>query len=191
VSTHDLILSGPYTVSVRPLTSPETCSASCGLPGKHRPRHGRPIARPGKLLTDSVEITRHRPGSQVTIADASYGGEEGRCQMGAVTCVGGIAVGWTSQRQPVVALHDRSRIHRHINWSTLQQAAWMKGCLSELGEDVTLAIVTDNDGTRKLGKNPGFHKRKKHINQRYHYIRQLELELTIEWRAGKCNEPIY
>jgi len=43
----------------------------------------------------------------------------------------------------------------------------MKGFLSELGDDhVTPAIITDNDGARKLGENPSFHKRTKHINQR-------------------------
>jgi len=72
-------------------------------------------------------------------------------------------------------LHDRSRMHRHI--SRKKQAAWMKGFLSELGEDVTPAIITGNDGARKLGENPGFHKR---IIQRYHYIRQQQAgELTI------------
>ena len=37
--------------------------------------------------------------------------------------------------------------------------------LSELGEYVTPAIITGNFGAKKLGENPGFHKRAKHISQ--------------------------
>ena len=66
----------------------------------------------------------------------------------------------------------------------------MKCFLSELGEDVTAAIITDNGGAKKLCENHGFHKRTKHIHQRYHYVRQqLGLgELTIKWKAGKYNK---
>jgi hypothetical protein len=47
-------------------------------------------------------------------------------------------------------------------------------------------MMTDNDGTRKLSENPGFHGRTKHINIHYHYIRsQLRQgELTIDWTPG-------
>jgi hypothetical protein len=130
-------------------------------------------------------------GTGVTVwVDASYGGdEEGRCQMGYVTCIGNTAVGWVSQRQPVVALSTTEAEYIAIS-AGAQHAAWMKNFLAELGENITPVIITDNDGARKLSENPGFHKRSKHINQRYHYIRQqLQLrELTVEWRAGKSNK---
>jgi len=155
------------------------------------PRHWDGAIRIARYLYGTASKGhRLRSGSQVTIwVDASYGGEEGRCQMGIVTCIGETAVGWTSQRQSVVALSTTEAEYIAIS-AGAQQAAWIKGFLSELGEDVTPTIITDNDGAKKLGENPGFHKRTKHINQRYHYIRQqLELgELTIEWKAGKWNK---
>jgi hypothetical protein len=66
----------------------------------------------------------------------------------------------------------------------------MLNFLAELGENIIPVIITDNDGARKLSENHGFHKRSKHINQRYHYIpQQLQLgELTVEWRSGKSNK---
>jgi len=114
--------------------------------------------------------------------DASYGeDEDGRCQMGMLTCIGNATVGWTSQRQKVVALSSMEAEYIALS-AGAQHAAWMKEFLAELEEVTTPVIITNNDGVRKLSENSGFHKKTKHIHQRYHYIwQQLELGLlTIE-----------
>jgi hypothetical protein len=140
---------------------------------------------------NGLKLSATTPSSGLTIwVDASYGGdEEGRCQMGILTCIGDTAVGWASQRQKVVALSSTEAEYIALS-AGAQHAAWMKEFLAELGEVTIPVIITDNDGARKLSENPGFHKKTKHIHQRYHYIRQqLELgELTIEWKAGKYNK---
>ena len=47
--------------------------------------------------------------------------------------------------------------------------------MSELGEEVsdgTLTVFEDNQGAIALAKNPEFHKRTKHIDIRYHFVRE-------------------
>ena len=36
-----------------------------------------------------------------------------------------------------------------------------------------ITIYEDNEGMRKFAHNPEFHKRSKHIDTRYHYVRQF------------------
>jgi len=70
----------------------------------------------------------------------SYGGEEVRCQMGTVTWIGETAAGWTSQRQPVVALSTTEAKYTAISAGAQQLAAWVKGFLSYLGEDAQCSL---------------------------------------------------
>ena len=132
---------------------------------------------------NGLKLSATSPSSGLTIwVDASYGGDEdGRCQTGMLTCIGNAAVGWTSQRQKVVALSSTEAEYIALS-AGAQHAAWMKEFLTELGEVTTPVIITNNDGARKLSENSGFHKKTKHIHQQYHYIwQQLELGLlTIE-----------
>jgi hypothetical protein len=71
-----------------------------------------------------------------------------------------------------------------------QEAVWIKARLNELGINTVPMVMTDNDGAKKLAQNPGFHRRTKHINIRYHYIRnQLSQgELTVNWIPGGRNK---
>lgn len=56
-----------------------------------------------------------------------------------------------------------------------QEAVWLKGMLYELGEypsDRPMMINEDNQGSIALAKNPEFHKRTKHIDICYHFVRK-------------------
>lgn len=130
-----------------------------------------------------------RAGSDVTVwVDASYGGENGRSQSGSVTCVGNTAISWSSRKQDVVALSATEAEYIAIT-SGAQDAVWIKRLLSELGEQITPKILTDNMGAKHLTTNSTFHRRTKHIEIRYHFIRQQlsQGELTIDWVSGKTN----
>ena len=63
------------------------------------------------------------------------------------------------------------------------EAVWLRLLLSELGhpQDPTLLYV-DNLGSIDLAHNPENHNRTKHIDVRYHYIRQLVENREIELR---------
>jgi hypothetical protein len=66
--------------------------------------------------------------------DASYGvGENGRRQTGTVTCIGDIAIGWSSRKQEVVALSSTEAEYIAMTVAA-QEAAWLKMLLEEIGE---------------------------------------------------------
>uniref|UniRef100_A0A1Y1NFD6 Copia protein n=1 Tax=Photinus pyralis TaxID=7054 RepID=A0A1Y1NFD6_PHOPY len=55
-----------------------------------------------------------------------------------------------------------------------KEVLWLRSFLNEIGEDVTSAtpLLVDNQSAIRLIKNPEFHKRTKHIDTKYHFIRE-------------------
>ena len=58
---------------------------------------------------------------------------------------------------------------------TTTEAVWLRNMLAELGlqKEGPITLFVDNQGAMRLANNPENHKRTKHINIRYHYIREL------------------
>ena len=57
----------------------------------------------------------------------------------------------------------------------IKEGVWLRQLLTELGHlkgNETIKIHADNKSAIALGKNPEFHKRSKHIDVQYHYIRE-------------------
>ncbi|CAI6377586.1 unnamed protein product [Macrosiphum euphorbiae] len=82
-------------------------------------------------------------------------------------------ISWTSQRQHCVSLSSTeaeyisaSEAVKGILWIT-----WLITSLSTTG-DKQLVLFIDNQNATRLVKNPEFHKRTKHIDVRYHFIRE-------------------
>ncbi|KAD5318058.1 hypothetical protein E3N88_18004 [Mikania micrantha] len=73
--------------------------------------------------------------------------------------------------------------------ATACQAIWLKGLLEEItGQSVkAITLHVDNKSAIQLMKNPVFHGRSKHIDTRYHFIREcVEEELVkIEHVSGE------
>ena len=55
-----------------------------------------------------------------------------------------------------------------------KEAKWLRGLLIKLGQiEATPELIwADNQGAIALSKNPEFHKRTKHIDARYHWVRK-------------------
>jgi hypothetical protein len=106
-----------------------------------------------------------------------------------VTCIGDTAVGWCSRKQDIVALSVTEAEYIAIT-SGAQDAIWLRQLYLELGEITTPKLMTDNAGAKQLAKNPSFHRRTKHIDIRYHFIREQlsKGELTLDWVQGKHNK---
>ncbi|GAA0144191.1 hypothetical protein LIER_04703 [Lithospermum erythrorhizon] len=84
------------------------------------------------------------------------------------------AIAWASKKQPIVTL-STTEAEFVAATSFVCQLIWMKRLLEALGhkdEDNTL-INCDNSSTIKLSKNPVMHGRSKHIDVRYHFLRDL------------------
>ena len=62
-----------------------------------------------------------------------------------------------------------------------QEAAWMQKVLNDLQACVSLLkIMEDNQGVIAIAKNPVAHARTKHIDIRFHYVREAIEEGIIE-----------
>jgi hypothetical protein len=60
---------------------------------------------------------------------------------------------------------------------------WLKGLLLELGLKVPIPVLwCDNLGTTFLASNPDFHTRTKHIELDFHFVREKEMDGTIQVR---------
>ncbi|GJZ49960.1 hypothetical protein Tco_0604150 [Tanacetum coccineum] len=63
----------------------------------------------------------------------------------------------------------------------VKEAIWLRGLLEELGVELnTVAVNCDNQGAIHLSRNHVFHERTKHINVRYHFIREVLEAKTVE-----------
>nr|GEY07578.1 retrotransposon protein, putative, Ty1-copia subclass [Tanacetum cinerariifolium] len=63
----------------------------------------------------------------------------------------------------------------------VKEAIWLRGLLKELGVELNRVTVNcNNQGAIHLSRNHAFHERTKHINVRYHFLREVLKATTIE-----------
>ena len=100
---------------------------------------------------------------------------------GNVFLMSGGAVSWLSQKQATVALSTAKAEYIALS-SAIQEAIWLRQLMNDLKLKVEapIEILEDNQGAIALAKNPVGHKRTKHIDIRYHFIREAV-------RAGSVN----
>jgi hypothetical protein len=90
-------------------------------------------------------------------------------------------ISYQSKRQPCVALSTTEAEYMAC-CSAAREAIWLRGGLSELGFEQKLPtlIHEDNQGCIALVRNPVNHERTKHIDVRFHFIRDsVEKGLVI------------
>ncbi|KAM3316432.1 hypothetical protein ACQJBY_034506 [Aegilops geniculata] len=88
---------------------------------------------------------------------------------------------WSSQKQKIVALSSCEA--EYIAAATAAtQAVWLRGLVSEMlgAERQKVQLKIDNKSAIELSKNPVHHERSKHIDLRYHYIRECVEERKVE-----------
>ena len=87
--------------------------------------------------------------------------------------VSGGAVSWLSRKQPVVALSTTEAGYVSLSTAT-QEALWLRRLLSEIKAipAAPTVIKEDNQGTIAVAKNPISHARTKHIDIKFHFVRE-------------------
>ena len=108
-------------------------------------------------------------------ADADYGNDPDtrRSTTGHVFMLAGGAISWESTRQRTVALSTTEAEYMALTCAT-KEAVWLRQLLKDLGfpQRQATRIWEDNQGCIALARNPVHHKRSKHIDIRYHFIRE-------------------
>jgi hypothetical protein len=112
--------------------------------------------------------------------DADYAGDidnRASCSGGLWLLNNGVVV-WSSIKQRSIALSTGESEYIAAA-EAAKTGQWLRGLLSELqrteylGEHLSVPIYSDNTACIALAKDPVAHSRTKHIEVRYHYIRQL------------------
>nr|GEU73696.1 putative retrotransposon [Tanacetum cinerariifolium] len=105
---------------------------------------------------------------------------KGRSINGYTFLVQGCVISWKATLQHMVALLTTNAEYMALT-EAVKEAIWLRGLLKELGVELNnVAANCDNQGEIYLSRNHVFHERTKHINVRYHSIREVLVAKTVE-----------
>ena len=110
-----------------------------------------------------------------TFSDADYAGDwiTGRSTTGLVSLYACGAVVWSSRQQRSVALSSTEAEYMAAS-DGAKDCVWLSKLFKSLtGFEECPVLFCDNQSAIALSKNSSFHQRTKHINVRYHFIRDL------------------
>ncbi len=117
-------------------------------------------------------------------SDADWGGDtQGRRSTSGYVClVAGCLVSWSSRKQPIVALSTMEAEYvamAHVAREVLS----LSSLLSELGFDIgCVSIFVDNSPAVFVSQNPVVTQKSKHIDLRYHFIRDVVARGIVDFK---------
>lgn len=140
--------------------------------------HWNAVKRIFKYLQATKEYGIFYSGSMLDLyaySDADYAGDEDsrRSTTGYVCTLAGGPVTWTSQKQKCVTLSTTEAEYIAAS-NTAQEVCWLRNMLQELciiGND-PINLFVDNQSAIRLVDNPVHHKKTKHIDIKFHHIRE-------------------
>ena len=134
---------------------------------------------------------RMEKGVVTAFSDASFGchGKTGsgwrRSRSGGVVCYNGVPVSWFSKSQSMVTLSSCECEYVALSQTT-QELRWVDRLATFLGtESSPLTIYCDNTAAKAITELDVDTKRSRHIDIRYHYVRELVQsgEIVVVWVA--------
>ena len=130
-----------------------------------------------RYLNGSIDLGLKFDGNQdllaIGYADASWADckETRHSQSGYVFLLTGCAISWASKKQPTVALSTCEAEYVAAALAA-QEAIWIKRLLKEMNyKQDNITIYDDNLSTIDVSRNPKFHSRMKHMDIKYHFLR--------------------
>ncbi|KAK9907798.1 hypothetical protein M0R45_000739 [Rubus argutus] len=116
--------------------------------------------------------------------DSDYAGDldDRKSTSGYVFLLGTGVVSWSSKKQPVITLSTTEAEFVATAFCACQ-GIWMRRVLEKLGhiKNRSTTVFCDNSSTIKLLKNPVLHGRSKHIDVRFHFLRDLTKDGVVEF----------
>ena len=103
----------------------------------------------------------------------------------------GPAISWKSRKQPTVALSSCEAEYMALT-ATTQEAIFLSNLMKDFGIKLpkTIPLYGDNQGAIALVKNPVQHNRSKHIDIKFHFIREKYMQKIIEINYIPTNNNI-
>ncbi|GMF49085.1 unnamed protein product [Phytophthora fragariaefolia] len=126
-------------------------------------------------------------------SDADWAGnrDDRRSVSGMMLMMCGAPVVWRSTFQKTVALSSTKAEYMALS-GCVKECIWMRRLLKDIGVDqvgVTV-IYEDNEGAMALAKNVGYQARTKHIDIRYHFIREKGASNEVELVYVESNNQL-
>ncbi|XP_071740539.1 uncharacterized mitochondrial protein AtMg00810-like [Rutidosis leptorrhynchoides] len=105
--------------------------------------------------------------------------------------MGSAVISWCSKKQDVVALSS-TEVEYIAAIMAAQECTWLRRLIGDILEEVdyVIKLKCDNESAIKLASNPVFHARTKHIEMRYHFIREKVLSGEIELANVRINDQV-
>ncbi|CAO2836221.1 unnamed protein product [Amaranthus hypochondriacus] len=135
-------------------------------------------------------------GNEATLygySDSDWAGDqdERKSTSGYAFYLGSTAFTWSSKKQSVVALSSCEAEYIAAS-SAVCEAIWLRNLLQELGhvQEKPTTIHVDNVSAIKLAKNPVQHGRSKHIDTRFHFLRDQVKEGPISLKYCNTAEQV-
>ncbi|KAL0421930.1 UNVERIFIED_CONTAM: Retrovirus-related Pol polyprotein from transposon TNT 1-94 [Sesamum latifolium] len=126
-------------------------------------------------------------------ADGSADRDERKSTSGYAFLLGGAAITWCSKKQPCISLSTMEAEYVACT-SAVQEAIWLKRFLKSLRISAhindAVVIYCDNTATIAYAMDPKYHGRTKHINTRYHFIRDSIAQGEVILRHIPTNDMI-
>lgn len=109
---------------------------------------------------------------------------------GYVFKLSGGPISWQSSKQNSTALSSTEAEYIGLCEAS-KEAVYLKNLLNELvGFDKPVTIFNDNQSAHKLATNPVFHKRSKHIDVKYHFVRECVSNNVVNIKYQQTNEMV-
>ena len=174
-------------VSTRP-----DLAASVGILSRYledpNPSHWEAVKRVFRYVQGSKDygltFTRQGNNNPVGYCDADWGGclDTRRSTTGYVFLMGGGAISWSSKRQSSVALSSCEAEYMAASQAG-KEVVWLSNFLTELNVKITkpLEVYSDSQSALALMRNPVYHERSKHIDMKYHYVREQARQKNIKF----------
>ena len=85
----------------------------------------------------------------------------------------GAPISWRSKKQTPVALSTAEAEYVALA-TAAQEAVWLRIVMKGLNEEISPTVIhEDNQSAIAIAKNPQFHSRTKHVDIKYHFVREL------------------
>ena len=144
-------------------------------------------------LNYGIQYVRNHSATLIGFCDANWAGSEddSRSTSGYAFSFGSGAFSWASVKQNTVALSTAEAEYVSAAEATAQ-AIWLRFVLDDFGEMQSEAtpLFCDNMSAISMAKNPVFHQKTRHINRRYHFIREALQEEVINMKFCKSEEQL-
>ena len=118
----------------------------------------------------------------ITFCDSDYGSDPDtrKSQSGMLVKLAGAAICWKSRKQDTVALSSTEAEYVSLS-DSIRQLIWIRSLLGEIGFEIpTVPLCGDNQGSLFMAQNPITESRSKHIDIKFHFIRQKIQEKIIQ-----------